>query len=102
MAERGTKFEARIEKLVYGGDGLSRLDGQVIFTPYVLPGERAEVEAVREKPGMLWTRPIGILEPARERVAAPCPYFTRCGGCHYQHAAYEYQLQAKREILVEM
>jgi 23S rRNA (uracil1939-C5)-methyltransferase len=61
MAERGTKFEVEIEKLVYGGDGLSRLAGQVIFTPYVLPGERAAVETVREKPGLTWTRPVEIL-----------------------------------------
>src|ERR1044072_1519665 len=102
MAERGTKFEVGVEKLVYGGDGLGRGDGEVIFQPYALPGERAGVEAVREKPGMVWTRPVEILQRAAERVETPCPYFTRCGGCHYQHAAYAYQLQAKREILVEM
>jgi 23S rRNA (uracil1939-C5)-methyltransferase len=102
MAEHGTKFEVAIEKLVYGGDGLTRRDGQVIFTPYVLPGERAAVETVREKPGLLWTRPLEIEQASPERVPAPCPYFGRCGGCHYQHAAYQYQLQAKREILAEM
>jgi 23S rRNA (uracil1939-C5)-methyltransferase len=42
-----------------------------------------------------------VLDPAPERVAAPCPYFARCGGCHYQHAPYEYQLTAKRAILIE-
>jgi len=94
MAERGTKFEVTIEKLVYGGEGLTRLDTSVIFTPYVLPGERALVETVREKPGLVWTRLLEILEPSPHRVTAPCPYFGRCGGCHYQHAVYEYQLQA--------
>ena len=102
MAEHGTKFEVTIEKLVYGGEGLSRLDGNVIFTPCVLPGERVAVETVREKPGLLWTRPVEILTAAPERVEAPCPYFARCGGCHYQHAPYDYQLQAKPEILAEM
>jgi 23S rRNA (uracil1939-C5)-methyltransferase len=102
MPQQGTKFEVAVEKLVYGGDGLTRLDGQVVFTPYVLPGERTTVETVREKPGLLWTRPLEIVEPSADRVPALCPYFTRCGGCHYQHAAYPYQLQAKREILVEM
>jgi 23S rRNA (uracil1939-C5)-methyltransferase len=102
MAERGTKFEVSIEKLVYGGEGLARREGEVFFTPYVLPGEHAEVEAVKTKPGLVWARPLNILKPAAERATAPCPYFTDCGGCHYQHAVYEFQLQAKRAILAEM
>ena len=42
-----------------------------------------------------------MLTPAPERVAPPCPLFTICGGCHYQHAPYEYQLARKVEILRE-
>jgi len=101
MAERGTKYEVTVEKLIYGGDGLSRFDSTVFFTPYVLPGERVAVEVEREKPGVRWTRPVEILQPAPRRIAAQCPYFTWCGGCHYQHASHDYQLQAKREILSE-
>jgi 23S rRNA (uracil1939-C5)-methyltransferase len=94
-------FEVTVEKLVYGGDGLARLDGRVVFAPFVLPGERIRAEALDEKPGMVRARAVEVLEPAAERVPAPCPYFGRCGGCHYQHSPYEYQLRAKREILVE-
>src|SRR6476619_7130441 len=94
-------MDVTIEKLVYGGDGLSRQDGTVVFTPYVLPGERVRAEVTREKPGLVWTRPAELLELSPERVAAPCPYFARCGGCHYQHAPYERQLELKRFILVE-
>ena len=90
-----------VEKLVYGGDGLARLDGRVVFAPFVLPGERIRARAEREKPGLLHARTLEVLEPAAERVAAPCPYFGRCGGCHYQHAPYAYQLTAKRDILAE-
>jgi 23S rRNA (uracil1939-C5)-methyltransferase len=90
-----------VEKLVYGGEGLSRLNGRVVFTPFVLPGERIRAESRQEKPGLVRAHAVEVLDPAPERVAAPCPYFTRCGGCHYQHAPYEYQLAAKRAILVE-
>ncbi len=86
---------------MYGGDGLARLDGRVIFTPFVLPGERIRVQSAQEKPGLVRARAVEVLEPATERVDAPCPYFGRCGGCHYQHAAYEYQVRAKLEILRE-
>ena len=101
MAESQTNFEVTVDKLVYGGDGLARLDGRVVFVPFVLPGERVTVATVDEKPGLLRTKLIDVLEPSAARVAAPCPYFGRCGGCHYQHAAYETQLALKRGILAE-
>jgi len=101
MAGGGTKLEVTVEKLVYGGEGLSRVDGRVVFTRLVLPQERVLVEVEHERPGMVWARPVEILAPAPERVPAPCPYFGRCGGCHYQHATYDYQLAAKRSILAE-
>ena len=50
---------------------------------------------------MVRARMLEVLEAAPDRVAAPCPVYGRCGGCHYQHAPYEYQLAAKRAILVE-
>ncbi len=96
-----SNFEVTVEKLVYGGDGLARLDGRVVFAPFVLPGERILARAEQEKPGMVRARMLEVLEAAPDRVAAPCPVYGRCGGCHYQHAPYEYQLAAKRAILVE-
>jgi 23S rRNA (uracil1939-C5)-methyltransferase len=96
-----SNFEVTVEKLVYGGEGLARLNGRVVFTPFVLPGERILAQARQEKPGLVRAQAVEVLEAAPERVAAPCPYFARCGGCHYQHAPYEYQLALKRAILVE-
>ena len=96
-----SNFEATVEKLVYGGDGLARLEGRVVFAPFVLPGERIRVVTWREQPGLVRAHTLEVLEPAAERVAAPCPVFGRCGSCHYQHAPYEYQLAAKRAILAD-
>ena len=96
-----SNFEATVEKLVYGGDGLARLDGQVVLTPFVLPGERIRARAEQSKPGLIRARSLEVLEPAPGRVAPPCPWFERCGGCHYQHMSYEQQLAAKRSILAE-
>jgi 23S rRNA (uracil1939-C5)-methyltransferase len=91
-----------IEKLVYGGDGLGRLEGRVVLAPCVLPGERIRAAPVQEKPGLIRARPLEILAASPERISAACPYFGRCGGCHYQHAGYETQLAAKRAILSEV
>jgi len=90
-----------VEKLVYGGDALARLEGRVVLAPFALPGERIRAQTEREKPGLLHARTLEVLDPSAERVAAPCPVFGRCGGCHYQHARYEYQLEAKRAILAD-
>jgi len=94
-------FDVTMEKLVYGGDGLGRVEGRVVLAPYVLPGERIRAEPEQEKPGLVRARTLAVLAPAAGRIAPLCPYFGRCGGCHYQHAPYDLQLAAKRSILAE-
>jgi 23S rRNA (uracil1939-C5)-methyltransferase len=90
-----------VEKLVYGGDGLSRLDGEVVFTPFVLPGESIEADRTQSRQHVQRTTLVRVAEPSPDRVAPPCPVFGRCGGCHYQHAGYDAQLRLKRGILAE-
>ena len=99
-------MELTIEKLVYGGDGLARLeqtDGKrkTVFVPLVLPGERVEATVVEERPGFSRAKLDQVLEPSAQRTQPPCQYFGDCGGCHYQHATYEEQLKQKQEILRE-
>lgn len=76
---------------------MARVDGKVLLAPYVLPGELARIEAHEDIHADL----LEIVEPAPDRIAPPCPHFGTCGGCHYQHAPYEYQLARKIEILRE-
>lgn len=94
--------ELAIEKWVYGGDGLGRIEGRALLVPFVLPGEVVRVEIEREKPGLLEARLTEVISPSAERVGAPCPVFGRCGGCQYQHASYEFQLAQKVEVLREV
>ena len=93
--------QLRVEKLVYGGEGLSRLDGEVIFTPFVLPGEAIEAERTGARQHVQRSRLVRIAEPSPARVEPLCPVFGRCGGCQYQHASYDAQLRFKRDILAE-
>ena len=111
-----------IEKLIYGGDGLARLPaqsprngspgnaspgqkdrgrGKAVFIPFVLAGEKIEASLTEEKPGFARAQASKIVEPSPHRTQPPCPHFSRCGGCHYQHATYEHQLEIKKEILRE-
>jgi 23S rRNA (uracil1939-C5)-methyltransferase len=94
-------LQLHIEKLIYGGDGLSRLEGEVVFTPFVLPGETVEAERTDARKHVQRTRLVRVAQPSPDRVEPRCPVFGQCGGCHYQHAAYDAQLRFKRDILVE-
>jgi 23S rRNA (uracil1939-C5)-methyltransferase len=93
--------QLKIEKLVYGGEGMGHADGVAVFVPYVLPGETVAVRLDAQKKKFARGRVEKFVELSAERVAAPCPYFTRCGGCHYQHLPYDAQLRYKKEILLE-
>src|SRR5271169_337293 len=92
-------MEVRIEKLVYGGDGLAHHDGHTVFVPLVLPGELVEIESSARKKKFIRGRLERIVEPSADRVTAPCPHYGRCGGCQYQHMPYEAQLRYKAGIL---
>jgi len=97
----GGQVELRIEKWVYGGAALARLDGQIVLVPYVLPGETIRARLISRARGLLRAVPVEIISATPGRVIPPCPYFGRCGGCHYQHVGYEIQLAGKIEILRE-
>jgi 23S rRNA (uracil1939-C5)-methyltransferase len=87
-----------MEKLVYGGDGLGRLpadehgSGKAVFVPFVLEGEKVEASLLEQKRSFARGQAETILQASPYRLEPPCPYFRRCGGCHYQHAAYEHQV----------
>jgi 23S rRNA (uracil1939-C5)-methyltransferase len=100
-------LELKIEKLVYGGDGLARLPadesgrGKAVFVPFVLEAEKVEACLIEEKSGFARARVNQVVEASPRRVEPPCLYFQRCGGCHYQHTAYDHQLEIKAAILKE-
>ncbi|HSQ77303.1 MAG TPA: 23S rRNA (uracil(1939)-C(5))-methyltransferase RlmD [Nitrospirota bacterium] len=97
MSER---TEVLIEKLVYGGSGLARLDnGQAVFVPGVLPGERAAVEIKKRKKGFLQAELIEIISPSTDRRAPPCIGEKQCTGATWPHISYPAQLRYKQEIL---
>ena len=90
-----------IEKMVYGGEGLARTAKGVLLVPLVLPGEGATVQMEQRHKGVSRGRLLQVAEASADRIPPECPYFARCGGCHYQHIRYERQLQLKEEIVRE-
>lgn len=87
--------------MAYGGEGIARHDGCVVFVPFTIPGERVRARLVQTR--RQWAR-AGLLEvlvPSPDRVTPPCLWFARCGGCAYQHIAYPRQLAIKTAQVAE-
>ena len=93
-------IELAIESLAAGGEGVGRdAAGRVVFVPFAAPGDRLRVRIVEEQTRFARGEIEAILEPAAARTAPRCAVFGRCGGCAWQHLAYEAQVEAKRAIL---
>jgi 23S rRNA (uracil1939-C5)-methyltransferase len=95
------EFNLSIEKLVYGGDGMAHAEGNTIFVPYVLPGEEVRASVRSRKKKLVRASLLEVQKRAPGRIAALCPHFGVCGGCHYQHIEVSEQVRLKKEILRE-
>ncbi len=96
------RLEVRIEKLVFGGSGLARLDdGRAVFIDGVLPGERVAIEVLRKKKGVFEAQLAEIIVPSSDRITPPCHGEKQCTGATWPHISYPAQLRYKQEILLE-
>jgi len=87
-----------ISGLSWGGEGIGRLDGKVVFVPYSLPGEVVEVELVRSKKTYNQGKLLRILSSSPDRVEPPCSFYRECGGCQLQHLSLQKQVQEKERL----
>jgi len=90
-----TTLTLEIQDLAFGGKGVARHEGKVYFVPFTIPGEKVTARVVRQKKNFAEADLVAVESASPDRVAPPCPYFERCGGCSYQHIAYERQLALK-------
>jgi 23S rRNA (uracil1939-C5)-methyltransferase len=89
------ELELEIESLAYGGNGVARLDGFVVFVRRGLPGDRVRARVTKVKRSHAEALAVDVLEGGPDRVAAPCSHYPACGGCRFQDLAYEAQAAAK-------
>lgn len=94
---KGQELELRIDSLAYGGSGVARLDGFVVFVRGGLPGDRVRARVTKTKRGFAEAIAEAVLDPGPFRVEAPCRHFGVCGGCRFQDLAYEAQIAAKEQ-----
>jgi 23S rRNA (uracil1939-C5)-methyltransferase len=94
-------LELNLTDVVFGGDAIARHDGQVIFVPFGLPGERVQARLLHAKRDYATAELFEVLEAAPGRIEPRCPHFGVCGGCQFQHASYQTQLELKRHVVVD-
>src|SRR2546427_3153329 len=92
----GDELRLEIADLAFGGRGVARTSGFVVFVKGALPGEVARVRVRRVRPGYAEGECLEILAASRDRVAPPCRHFGECGGCDLQHLSRRAQAEAKR------
>ena len=94
---RGEVLELKIEDLVYGGRGLARANGYVVFVAGALPGDRVRAEVTKAKRAFAEARAVELLDPSPDRVPDRCTHEGRpCPGAPWQGLAYEHQLAHKQ------
>jgi len=97
-----SKLVLRVEKLASGGDGIAFSEGQAVFVPYTIPGEKVEARVVSRGKGYLRAELLEVLESVPSRVTPPCPLFGLCGGCKLQHIEYSSQIAFKTAYVREV
>ena len=93
---KNEEVELRIDSLAYGGNGVARLNGFVVFVRRALPGDTVRARVTKVKRGYAEATATEVLAPSPERIDAPCKhYYEGCGGCRFQDLRYEAQVAAK-------
>jgi len=92
--------ELTIDLLGARGDGIARLDGEAVFVPFTVAGDRVLARIEGRRGDGLTAALIEVLEPGPGRASPPCAHYGRCGGCSAQHLDDALYAEWKRELLI--
>ena len=95
------EVEVRSDSLAYGGRGVARLNGFVVFVNRALPGDLVRARVTKVKRSHAEAVAVEVVEQGAPRVEAPCAHYPACGGCRFQDLAYEAQLDAKAQQVAD-
>jgi 23S rRNA (uracil1939-C5)-methyltransferase len=99
--KKGQIRELKIEKLVFGGRGLARIDDFAVFVEKTAPGDVVKAKVYRKKKQHAEARVVELVSPSPFRVVAPCRFSGFCGGCTWQFLQYDKQVLFKTEQVIE-
>ena len=96
-----SRINGKIESIAFGGEGILRHEGHVIFVPFTASGDEAEVEIISQKKNFARGKLRHLDKKSLLRTEPRCPYFGACGGCQLQHLNYQAQVEAKRMFIID-
>jgi 23S rRNA (uracil1939-C5)-methyltransferase len=99
--QRDQELELTIDSLAYGGNGVARLDGFVVFVRRGLPGDTVRARVTKVQRRHAEALATDVLVPGPVRVDAPCAHYPACGGCRFQDLAYDAQVEAKEQWVTD-
>ena len=99
--QSGDLIEGQIEKIAFGGEGILRHRGFVVFIPFTAPGDHLICRLTEVKKSFARGELIELKKPSPDRIKPLCPYFGVCGGCQLQHINYKEQSKYKLEAVKE-
>ena len=79
------------------GRGVAYVDGKITFVPKTIPGDIVRINITKEKKKFNEAECLELIASSPSRIAAPCPYFAKCGGCQLQSLEYDKTIQYKKE-----
>jgi 23S rRNA (uracil1939-C5)-methyltransferase len=99
--QRDQELELSIESLAFGGNGVARLDGFVVFVRRGLPGDTVKARVTKVQRRHAEAVATEIVTPGPVRVDAPCAHYPECGGCRFQDLAYDTQVATKHQWVAD-
>ena len=97
----GERVQLQLEGWGRLGEALGTYGCQPVFVFGGISGEEVVAEVLKCRRRYIAARVVEVLSPSPHRVGVPCPYFGSCTGCQWQHIDYQYQLELKRQMVVD-
>jgi 23S rRNA (uracil1939-C5)-methyltransferase len=99
--KKGQVIDLEIEKIAFGGNGLGRYEGRVVFVPGTMPGDKVKAAFTKIKDDFAEADLVEVVQKSPDRIEPKCKFFDKCGGCQFQFMPYEMQLQIKKQQVID-
>ena len=91
----------KVEAVAAEGKAIARIDDQVVFVPFVAPGDVVDLKVKKKKHSYMEAVAVNYHQMSELRVQPVCRHFGICGGCKWQHLIYQEQIKAKQQQVVD-